>query len=164
MPPVSFHGNYNRYKAHNNAVWLSKFSATDHCFSTWPLVLAIPLLPVMNKSLNAVLIKICMAIQNMAYISYHCYYCWNALPAASQCSHSLFGVPKCSASINKFQWMQFISEWRNSMTHLCFVRTSMSDSILSDCPSAAICHTATTCDRTSVGKFSLYCHTTNIHL
>jgi len=33
------------------------------------------------------------------------------------------------------------SPWRNSVAHLCFIRTSMSDVILSDCPSAAICHT-----------------------
>jgi hypothetical protein len=29
------------------------------------------------------------------------------------------------------------------VTHLCFVRTSILDAILSDCPSAAICRTIT---------------------
>jgi len=33
--------------------------------------------------------------------------------------------------------------WRNSVAHLCFICTSMSDGILSDCPSTAICHTTT---------------------
>jgi len=37
------------------------------------------------------------------------------------------------------------SAWRNSVTHLCFISTSMSDIILSGCPSAAICQMATTC-------------------
>jgi len=30
------------------------------------------------------------------------------------------------------------SSWRNLMTHLCFIHTSMLDTILSDCPSDAI--------------------------
>jgi len=30
-----------------------------------------------------------------------------------------------------------ISAWKNSVMHLCFIHTSVSD-----CPSAAICHTA----------------------
>jgi len=37
----------------------------------------------------------------------------------------------------------------------------MSDAILSDCPSAANCHIAATCNGTLVGRFNLYCHTTN---
>jgi len=41
----------------------------------------------------------------------------------------------------------FFPAWRNSMTYLFFTCTSMSDTILSDCPSAAICHTATRCHR-----------------
>jgi len=48
--------------------------------------------------------------------------------------------------LNEFQWEQFFSAWRNSMTHLCFICTSMSNTILSDCPSAAICNRATTRD------------------
>jgi len=35
----------------------------------------------------------------------------------------------------------------------------MSDAALSDCPSAAICHTATTYNGILMGRFSLYCHT-----
>jgi len=42
------------------------------------------------------------------------------------------------------------------MTHLCFIRASMSDTILSDCPSAAICHMATTCNEILVRRFSFY--------
>ena len=39
-----------------------------------------------------------------------------------------------------------------------------SASILSDCPSAAICHMAKKCNGILVGRFILYCRTTNIHL
>ena len=34
--------------------------------------------------------------------------------------------------------------------------------ILSDCPSAVICHTATKCNGILAGRFNLYCHITNI--
>ena len=37
----------------------------------------------------------------------------------------------------------------------------MSDAILSDCLSAAICHTATTCNGMLVGMFNLYCLSTS---
>ena len=35
----------------------------------------------------------------------------------------------------------------------------MSDAVLSDCPSSAICHTATTHNGILVGRFNLYCNT-----
>ena len=41
------------------------------------------------------------------------------------------------------------------MQHLCFMRTSLSDGILSDCPSAAICHTATKCKGILARRFHL---------
>lgn len=44
------------------------------------------------------------------------------------------------------------------MTHLCFITPY---SILSDCPSNAIQHTATKY-RVLAGRFSLYCYITNI--
>ena len=50
------------------------------------------------------------------------------------------------------------------MAHLCFICTSTSDAILSDCPSAAICYMAATCNGMLVGRFSLYSHTSNIRL
>ena len=49
------------------------------------------------------------------------------------------------------------------MTPLCFICTSTSDTILSDCPSAAICHGATKGIGILLGRFNPYCHTTNIH-
>ena len=48
------------------------------------------------------------------------------------------------------------STWRNSVTLLCFLCVSVSDSILSDCTSAAVCHKANTCTGILVGRFYLY--------
>jgi len=45
---------------------------------------------------------------------------------------------------------------------LLFVHISMSDAILLDYPSAAVCHMASKWNGALVGKFSLCCHTTNI--
>jgi len=45
-------------------------------------------------------------------------------------------------ALMKVSGVQLYSAWRNSIPHLCFIFTSMSDPILSDCPSAAICHMA----------------------
>ena len=107
--------------------------------------------------------KIYMTIWNVACLSHcSCHY-WNAPPTTSVCTHSLFGLQKHSASINECQWVQFFYTWRNSVTHLGFIHTSVSDTTLSVCPSATICHMATTCKGVLVGRFSLYCCTTSIH-
>ena len=70
-------------------------------------------------------------------------------------------------TFSKCQWMSMgtiFSAWRISVPHLCSIHTSISDAILSHCPSAAICCTVTICNRILVGRFNLYCHPTNIHL
>ena len=69
----------------------------------------------------------------------------------------------CLVSINVQQALMNVScysfsTWRNSMPHFCFICTSMSDTTLSHCPSAAICHTATKCNGILVRRFNLYCH------
>jgi len=85
----------------------------------------------------------------------------------THCLSVLTSTDSSPSVFSKFEWMSvdgIFSAWRNSVTPLCSVHTSMSDAIVSDCPSVAICHTATACNRIMVGRFSLYCHTTNIHL
>ena len=66
---------------------------------------------------------------------------------------------------SKFQWTLvgaiFIA-WKESVPRLCHTHTSMSDTIVLDHPSAAICHTATRFNRISVGIY--FDHTTKIHL
>jgi len=57
---------------------------------------------------------------------------------------------------NKHLWRSvgaIVSVWTNSVPPLHFIYTSMSDTVLSDCPSAAICHTAATWNGILVGRF-----------
>ena len=63
---------------------------------------------------------------------------------------------------SKWQCLQFFFTWKNSVTHLCFIRTSMSDAIWSDCLSAVSCCMVTKWNWILVRRFNLYCHTTNI--
>ena len=102
-------------------------------------------LTAMNKSLHFVIVKIHVAAWNDACLSCHCCHCWNAPPTASLRSHPQFGLHKHLASVDKYA---IFSMWRNSVTHFCFMCTSMSDAILSDCPSAAVCHMAAKCNIT----------------
>ena len=70
-------------------------------------------------------------------------------------------------TFSKCRWMSLgaiFSAWRNSITHLCFICTSMSDANLSDGPSAVICRTATKFNGILAGRFNLYCHATSIRL
>ena len=77
-------------------------------------------------------------------------------------SSLLFSRSAQQASINVNRCK--FSSWRNSVIHYCFIHTSMSGTIRSDCPYAAIFHTGTKCNGILVGRFSLYCHTTNTPL
>lgn len=51
-----------------------------------------------------------------------------------------------------------LSAWRNPVTHICLIGTSMLEAILSECPSATICTIATTCSGILVERFNHYCH------
>ena len=82
----------------------------------------------------------------------------------SLCSDPLFGLHKHSSRVDECRWVPFLSTSRNSITHLCSAHTFMSDTIVSDCPSAAICHMAKKWNGIFVGRFSHYCHPTNIRL
>ena len=71
------------------------------------------------------------------------------------------------STFSKYLWVSLgaiFSTRRNLPTSLHFIRPSMSDAIVSDCPSAATYQTAITCNGILVGRFSLYCHDTNICL
>ena len=103
-------------------------------------------LPAKNKSLHEAFVKICSSrgtLSLFATAEMH-----RPLP---HCAHI-----HCLVSINIQQvlWMLMganFSTWKNSVSHRCSIHTSMSDTILSDCPSAAIRHTATTWNGTLVG-------------
>ena len=70
-------------------------------------------------------------------------------------------------TFSKLRWMSvgaILSIRSNSVTLLYFLCTPMSDAIQSDCPSAAISHTAAKCTRILAGRFKHYFHATNIRL
>ena len=156
MLPVYFHGNCNRYKQHNNGIWCRKFSATE-LFVELIITISYTFLPAMNESLHAVLVKIAPAEMN------HCFHWWNMPHTTSLCSHPPFGLHKC---FSKHRWMSVdaTSSWSNSVPPHCFMCTSVSDAIVADCPSAANCHVETMWNGILVGKFILFCQTTNVRL
>ena len=101
-----------------------------------------------------------MVIWNVAYLSGCCCHCWNTPPTALLCSHPLFCLHKCSASVNECHF--FCKEKFHSapLLHTHFhVRC-----LLPDYPSAAICHMATNCNEILVVRLNLYCHITNTRL
>ena len=110
-----------------------------------------------NKSLHAVHVKICTS--EGVPLSFLQLQTHRLLPHCTYI-HCLVST-NISASIDECQEVHFFSVWRNSVTHLCFIDASMSDAILSDCPSAAICHMATMCNGILPESFNL-CHTTTI--
>ena len=77
----------------------------------------------MNKSLQTALTKICTSGSDPLSVSP----LMKHTSHLSLCSHPLFGLLKCSADVDECHWVLFFFTWRNLMTHLCFVHTSMSD-------------------------------------
>ena len=55
------------------------------------------------------------------------------------CAHTQCLSPQIFTKCQCMSVGAIFSTRRNSVTHLCFICTSMSDTMLSDCPSAAIC-------------------------
>jgi hypothetical protein len=89
--------------------------------------------------------KLCEAARNLvSCLSHQCHHCWNAPRTSSLCSHPLFGLRKLSASVGECQWGQFFFphggiQWHASASYAL----PMSDAILPEYSSAALCRTAT---------------------
>ena len=62
-------------------------------------IISCAFLTAVNKSLHAMLIKMCTSRVD--------WQCWNAWPTTSMCSHPLFGLHKCSTSISECHWVPF---------------------------------------------------------
>ena len=161
--PIYFHGKNNWYKEHNNTPQLNKFWALKHFFSI-ATTTSYAFLPLMNKRLYGMLVKIHVATWNMAHLSQCCHHCWTTPVTTSLFSHPLFGLHKHSESIDEGQWVQFFPHGGIQWHTFFLIRSSMLDVILSDCPSAATRHMATKYNRILVGRLSRYCRTTNICL
>ena len=65
-------------------------------------------------------------------------------------SHPLRGLQHLLNVYEHYHWVHF-SAWRISVTNFIFISSFTSDTILSDCPSAAVCHMAKKCNGIFVG-------------
>ena len=127
-------------------------------------------LSAMNKSPHAVRIHICTSGGDPLFHScYNGVVAWKMLPIQSSFwsanRHCL--VSRKHSAFSKHQWISMhtiSSTWRNSVTCLCFIWTSTSDGIFSNCPSTAICCMATECNGILSERFNLYCRINNICL
>ena len=107
--------------------------------------------PAMNKKLCTMFVRICTS--------------WGEplsplLKCTTQHLTVLMSTLRSPETFDKCWWMSMgaaFSSRRNSIPHLSFIYTTVSD-----CLSAAICHMATKCTGILVGMFNLYCHTTII--
>ena len=100
--------------------------------------------PALNKSLHALLIKICTSGDG-------------SVAPLSLLKHTIHP----SVSINECQWLPFSLHGGIHWQTFASYTLPCQMSFLSDCPSATICHTATTQNRILVGRFKLYCHITS---
>jgi len=95
----------------------------------------------MNKSLHATLRTICTSRSDPLLLSSLLKHTTHQPHAHTSTGWSPSMFSKCW----RISVGATFSAWRNSVTHLSFTHTFMSDTILSDCPSAAICHMLTAC-------------------
>jgi len=105
----------------------------------------------MNNSLHAVLADFYNSGDPLSLLLKHTTHCLTVLT-------STVWSPRLLSKHQRMSVDGIFSACRKSMTYLCFIHSFMSDTILSNCPFTAICHTATKCNRQLEGRFSLYCY------
>ena len=81
-------------------------------------------LPAMNKSRHVRLVKICMAVWNVACLSHRCHHCWNGTTTTSlRCIHCLVftNVQQASTNVNgcHFFLLRRI-QWHPPLLHMHF--------------------------------------------
>ena len=129
----------------------------------------------MCKNFNTWLLKYgyCTVVWNLIFIGNNLHN--SIFPELFHLKHTSSHLTVLTSTIwspemfSKHWWMSvgaifFQHGGRNSVPHFCFICTSMSDTILSECLSADSCHVARECNGVLVGRFNLYCFTTNICL
>jgi len=154
MSPIYLCGNYNRYKSTKNTYFIEQIHSYRTVFFSVTTTITYVFLPAMNKSLHAVFVNTCTSGHDPLSTS-------TFLKCTTHHPTVLTPTVRSPQMFIKHWWMSMgaiFSAWRNSVTHLCFICTPMSDDILTNCPSAAICHTATKCNRILVERFNLDCH------
>ena len=115
--------------------------------------------PAMNKSLPA-----CKNLHEQRSSTVSLITAETHHPLPPHCAHihclvsiNVQQVSECVTGCNLFCKEEFSAP-------LCFIRASTSDGILSECPSAAFCCMAMTCNGILVGRYNLYCYNTSIYL
>lgn len=73
------------------------------------------------------------------------HYCWNAPPPPLYARIPRVVSMNIQHASTDASGCHFFTQ-TNSVTHFCFIHTSVSGTILSESPSAALCHTATACN------------------
>lgn len=73
--------------------------------------------------------QLCMAILNMACLSCHCHHYWNAPPTALLRSYPLLVSINVQQVLMNVNESNFFPVRKNSIPHLCFIQTSLSDAI-----------------------------------
>lgn len=166
MPPVYFHGKYSRYKERSNSIWQSKFSATIRYFSTQ--------LPPLAMYFHLWWTKACMLFSLFFFFKFalaDMTNCFTAAVTALLLKHTTHHFSMLTANIwspevfSNCQRMSvgadFSREDFNSIPFFSYILPCQTPFC---CPSAATCHKATKCNGISVGRFSHYCHNTNMCL
>ena len=145
-PPIYFHGEKSTI-----TLFHRPNSQLQNTISNTVKTINYAFLPVMNKSLHAVLIKICASGDDPPSLS----------PLQKHTTYHLTVLTSTvwSPQMLSKHWMMsvgtIVSSWRNSVAYLCFTYTPMSDAILSDFPSAASCHMATNTEYWREGSTSI---------
>ena len=131
---------------------LEQILSNNTLFSNTVTTISYAFSPAMNKNLHVTLIKVHSSRDDPLSPS-------PLLRCTTHCSHLLVGLHQHSANISECPRVPFFLQGGISIPPLCFICTSMSEAVLSDCPSAAICCTTIKCNGMLVGRFNLYCHT-----
>jgi len=157
MPPLYFHGNWNCHKEQNSTVGQSRFPVTKCCF--FNIVTIIAMRMHWQWSWAWTLLSWSSAPVKLTV----CCYCWNTPLTTSGCSPPLPDLHNHSASVDECPWLNFFC-MEFFIDNQSLLKSSMSDLILSICPSAAICQMVRKGNGILVGWFNLFCHSTKVHL
>ena len=147
LPPVYFHGNYNKEYS-----LIEKILSYKTLFFNIVTTFCYAFLPACHSYKNPHQQK-CPTVTTaeMHHPPPHCAHIhWLVSINVQQVSVNVSGC--CFFCMEEFSYTPLLRPY------------FMSDAILSDCPSAAICHIATKRNGMLVRRVNLCCHITNIHL
>ena len=89
MPPIYFHGNYNRYRKNNNSILMERILSYKTLFFNVVTTISYAFLPAMNKSLHTMLIEVCISRSDPLFHS-----CYDGIIARNMSTQSIFHWPE----------------------------------------------------------------------